>query len=148
IERKELGKLFDKHPVAIERSVLVDTTLKECFSRPRVDDRGAQLTQVANGTLGDIDAFGVGVVERLLVHVLADDADPHSGQGPLIREGSIRLRGQPANAESGQLILWIVAGDDLEQASGVLDGAAERSHSRIQSRANHSVTTDQLLCRR
>jgi len=27
-------------------------------------------------------------------------------------------------------ILWIVAGDDLEQAGGVLDGAAQRSHAR------------------
>src|ERR1700704_7175478 len=77
--------------------------------------------------------------------MLSNDADSHSVQRPLVREASIRLQGQSANAESRQLILWIVAGDDLEHAGGILDGAAERSHSRIQCRANHSVATDQFL---
>ena len=123
-------------------------TLKERSARSRVDDRGAQPAQIANGTLGDIDGFSVGLVERLLVHMLANDADPHSVQRPLVREAAIGLRGQPANAERRQLILWIVAGDDLEHAGGILDRAAQRSHSRIQCRADHSVATDQFLRRR
>jgi hypothetical protein len=31
-------------------------------------------TQVADGTLGEIDGFKVGLVERFPVHVLANDA--------------------------------------------------------------------------
>jgi hypothetical protein len=42
--------------------------------------------QVADGTLGEIDGFEVGLVERFLVHVLANDADPHSVQRLLVRE--------------------------------------------------------------
>ena len=80
--------------------------------------------------------------------MLANDADPHSVQRLLVRKGAIGLRGQPANAESRQLILWIVAGDDLEHPGGILHGAAQRSHSRIQCRANHSIATDQFLRRR
>src|SRR5262245_13140452 len=77
--------------------------------------------------------------------MLANDADPYSVQCSLAREALIGFRGNPADAERRQLILWVVAGDDLEQAGGILDGAAQRSHARIQPRANHSVATDQLL---
>jgi hypothetical protein len=63
-------------------------------------------------------------------------------------EASIGLCGQPANAESCQLVSWIVAGDDFEHAGGILDGAAQRSRSRIQARANHPRATDQFLGRR
>ncbi len=80
--------------------------------------------------------------------MLANDADPHSVQRLRVGEASIGLSGQPADAESCQLIRWIVAGDDLEHASGILDGATQRSHARIQCRANHSGATDQLLRRR
>ena len=104
--------------------------------------------QIANRALDEIDAFDVGIVERFLVHMLANDADSHPVQGALIGEASIRLRRQPADAESGELILRVVAGDDLEHASGILDVAAQRPHARIQSRANHSITADQLLRRR
>src|SRR5262249_10527633 len=80
--------------------------------------------------------------------MLANDADPHSVQRPLVGEPSIGLRGQPAYAESGPLVLWIVAGDHLEPAGGILDGAAQRSYARIESRTDHSDATDQLLRRR
>ena len=113
--------------------------------RARIDDRGAQSTQVVNGTLGEVDGRKVGLVEHLLVHVLADDADPHAVQRLLVGKASIGLCGQPANAESCQLVLWIVAGDDFEHPGDILDGATQRSHSRIQTRGNHPRATDQLL---
>ena len=90
----------------------------------------------------------MGFGERFLVHVLANNADPHSVERALVGEASIGLGGEPADAERGQLILRIVAGDDLEHAGGILDRAAQRSHARIECSADHSGAADQLLRRR
>src|SRR5262249_43422822 len=75
-------------------------------------------------------------------------ADPNSVQASLVGEASIGLRGQPADAECGELILRIVAGDDLEHVGRILNGAAQRSDAGIECRADHSDATDQLLRRR
>ena len=80
--------------------------------------------------------------------MLADDADPESVQRPFVREAAVRLRRQPSDAEGSQLIPWIVARDDLQHARAIFYGAAQRSHPRIQGRADHSVAADQLLRRR
>src|SRR6516164_8756349 len=111
IRRKQIRMLLDECPIAIERKILVDATLKKRSPRSRVDDRGSQPTQVIDAALDDIDGLGVGRGEEFLVHVLANDADPDSVERPLVGEASIGLRRQPADAESGQLIPWIVAGD-------------------------------------
>ena len=47
------------------------------------------------GALREIDGLNVGLVERFLVHMLANDADPHSVQRLLFREAAIGLCGQP-----------------------------------------------------
>ena len=114
------------------------------ISTDKVD---AEIPSPAAGTLGEINGRKIGFVEHLLVHMLANDADPHSVQRPLVREASIGLRRQPADAERCQLIIQVVAGDDFEHAGSILDGAAQRSHSRVQCRGDHSVATDQFLSR-
>jgi hypothetical protein len=140
--------LCDEHVGAIERKIFVDAALKECASRSRVDDRGPQPTQIADGALGKIDGFNVRFVEQFLVHMLANDADPHSVQCCFVREAAIGLRGQPADAERRQLIVRVVAGDDLEHAGGILDGAAQRPHARVKPRGKHAIAADQFLRRR
>src|SRR5262252_5092315 len=140
--------LLDECPVAIERKILIDAMLKKRSPRSWVDDRGSKSTQIVDAALDDIDGLDVGLGEEFLVHVLANDADPDSVERPLVGEASIGLRRQPADAESGQLILRIVAGDRFKHAGRILDGAAQRSHTRIERRADHSGATDQLLRRR
>ena len=147
VERKETGKLLDERPVAIERSVFVDAILQQRSPRSRVDDRGSKPTQIVDAALDDLDGLDVGLGEEFLIHMLANDTDPHSIQGSLIGEASIGLRRQPADVEGGQLILWIVAGYNLKHAGHILDGPAQRSRARIECRADHSNATDQFLCR-
>ena len=147
VGRKEIGILFDEHAVAIEREIFVDADLKECSARSWVDDRGANSAEIADGALGEIDRLNVGLVEHLLVHVLANDADAHAVQCPLVGKAAIGLRRHPADAERRELILGIVAGDDLEHAGGILYRAAQWSNARIQRRADHAVATDQFLRR-
>jgi hypothetical protein len=137
--------LLDECPIAIERKILVDATLKQRSPRSRVDDRGPKATQIVDAALDDIDGLDVGLGEEFPVHVLANDADPDSVERPLVGEASIGLRRQPADAESGQLILRIVAGDRFKHAGRILDGAAQRSHARIQCSADHSDATDEFL---
>src|ERR1700752_2348475 len=123
--------LLDECPVAIERNILVDATLKQRSPRSRVDDRGSKSTQIVDAALDDIDGLGVRLGKKFLVHVLAHDAYPDSVERPVGDEASIGLRRQPADAESGQLILWIVAGNHFKHAGRILDGAAQRSHTCI-----------------
>ena len=56
--------------------------------------------------------------------------------------------GIAADAERRQLVLRIVAGDDVEHPRGVLHRAADRADARVQARADHAVAADQLLRRR
>ena len=88
---KEIRKLLDENLVAIERGVLVDAALKQRSVRTWIDNRGSQAAQIANRALGDVDAFGIGVVEELLVQVLSNNADANSVQRPLVRKASIGL---------------------------------------------------------
>jgi len=55
--------LFDEHPIAIERDIFVDAVLKQRPLGPLIDDGGSQSTQIINGSIGDIDAFNVRLVE-------------------------------------------------------------------------------------
>jgi hypothetical protein len=81
--------LLDECPVAIERNILVDATLKKRSPRSRVDDRGSKSTQIVDAALDDIDGLDVGLDEESLVHMLANDADPDSVERPLVGEGWI-----------------------------------------------------------
>src|SRR5262249_37461821 len=76
------------------------------------------------------------------------DADAYSGQASLVRKISIRLGGQTADAESSQLILRIVAGDDFKHTGSIFHPATQWPYARIQRRANHSITAHQFLRRR
>src|SRR5438874_2623554 len=78
IDGKTIRVLFEEYQVAIERQIFVNAALKQRSARSWIDDRGSQTAQIADGTLRDVDGFNIGVVEQFLVHMLADDAYPHS----------------------------------------------------------------------
>src|SRR5437773_12313641 len=80
--------------------------------------------------------------------VNAHNVVPDSVLSTLLGKSTRSCRWQTTNAESRQFVLGNVAVDDLEHASGVLHGTAKWPYSGIQRRANHSVSTDQLLSRR
>jgi hypothetical protein len=56
--------------------VLVDAALEQRAMRAGIDDRRPEPAQVRDGAVDDVDALGVRDREQILVHVLADDADP------------------------------------------------------------------------
>ena len=57
--------------------------------------------------------------------------------------------GRPAaDAEYRERILRIVAGDDIEDSSGVLDIPADRTHTGIDAHLDHALAADEFLRRR
>ena len=107
------------------RRDLVDTRLKQRALRAWIDDRGAQAAQVSDRLIHNVNVLFVALAEQAFVHELAHHADANVVQSLPVSEGLVGLRRYAPDTECGQRIPGIIARDDRQYASSVLDGAAE-----------------------
>src|SRR5690348_9396310 len=114
IDGEQVPVLACKRAVQQFGRVTRNTALKQCAFRTRIHDGGAEFPKILDGMADDVDALFVRFGEKLLRHVLADDADAETSKAPRIGEGGIRLSRLAADAEYGHLVFRIVAGDDIE----------------------------------
>jgi hypothetical protein len=127
-------------------NVLVDAALKQRAVLAGIDDGGAELAQIPDGSVDDIDRLMIGRGEELLIHELANDADADSPQAPFSCELGVTVLWNPADAVDGEVIRRIVAGDDVEDAGDVLDGAAGRAIAIVEpAAADHPIAANQPL---
>src|SRR5262249_31000578 len=144
--REQRRKLPDEEPVEVAGNVLVDAALKQRSALAGINDGGAELAQVADGSLDGIDRLVIGRGEELLIHELANEADTDSLQAPFSFELGVTGFWNPADAVDGKVIRRIVAGDDVEDAGDVLDGAAGCAVAIVESAASdHPIAADQPL---
>ena len=138
IHRKRVRESIDEQLVEHRRRVLVDVLLQQRTCGSRIDDGRAELLQVGNRAFDDGDAFLVRLVEERAVHVLANarrcGRRPAASRCAKLAYGDA---GSAADAEHGELVLRVVAGDDVEHLRGVLDRAADRTGARVDSRRRY-----------
>ena len=133
VDGKELGELPREQLVVELRAVAAHAVAEQRAVRAGIDDPCAERRDVADGAIDDVDRLVVHLREQALVHVLADDADREPVELQLARIRVVRLRRQAADAEDGQLVLRVVARDDLQHARGILDRAADRPDARVDA---------------
>src|SRR5262249_25211898 len=127
-------------------NLLVDAALKQRAALSGIDDRGAGLAKVPDGRVDDIDRLTVGRGKELLVHELANDADPDPLQARFPCELSIAVLRNPADAIGRQVIRGIIASNDIKDPGNIFYGAAGRPIAIVEAAAaDHPVPANQPL---
>lgn len=145
VDREQFRELPGEQLAVEPRVIAGDAALEERAFRTRIDDRRTQFRQVRDRAIDDRDGFRVGGREQRRIHVLADDADADTVETRLVGEARVGAIGRTADLKRGELVLGVVAGDDVEDAGRVFDGPANRSDPGVDALLNHAVTADQFL---
>ena len=139
-------KFFDEERIQVARNVLVNTLLEQRALGSGINDRSAELAEIANGSVDDIDGFMIRLGEQALVHVFSQDADPDAFEAGRSGIAWISLFGNATEAMHGQVVRRIVTGDDAEHLGDVFDGAARCAVAIIErTAADHPIPADQPL---
>ena len=126
--------------------MLLDAFLQQRTLGSRINDCSAQLAEIANGSVDDIDGLMIRLRKQTLVHVFPKDADPDSFEACRPGVACVTFFGNAADAVHGQVVRWIVTGDDVQHLGNVFDGAARCAVAVIEpAAADHPIPADQPL---